>query len=1505
MRPPLPSARIVFFNRNSLIAVALLGVLLVAIVTYLQPKTHAQSEAANNVPARTRDKRPEVVPGELLVRFRPGTAVAQSKTRTAINVRTRDRRNLNVDLERFGGSELIEGLRLARVPAGDANAAMQALSARADVEYAEPNYIRYTHLVPNDPQYSQLWGLKNTGGGISAESAWNQTTGSQSVVVGVIDTGIDIQHLDLKDNIFVNPGDTSVNGVDDDGNGFIDDVNGWDFFHNDRTVFDNADEDVHGTHVAGTIGARGNNGIGVVGVNWNVQLLPLKAGGITGAPDTDLLEAYNYAKMMRQRGINLRVLNNSYGSPLFSITLRNAIKELGDAGILFIASAGNDTLNNDHVPQFPASYELPNVISVAASTQGGFFATSFSNRGPQTVHLGAPGEDILSTTPRGYTGPGLVSALTEADGSTYSFADGTSMAAPHVTGAAALACAANPGISLEKLRAAVLFGVDEGGGFFNQVMTNGRLNANRTVQFATENDSTPPAPASDYFINSQEGRRVQIFYREAGDDGTTGRASLREVIFVDAGTNEQFRLNAAVPSNPGVSSSIFVSIPYKHTSGQLLYRTTDNVGNTSTASVNVAVAADVADPYTVSLSAPSALTPLNSGTRVGSRGDDLTSGVNLPFPFPFFGTTINSVVMSTNGVLYFQIPPDFAVPNPNFAPLDFAIASPKNLEYLAMVAGMWADLRTDRNATDGVYMVQPDIDRVILRWQGVTFGTETPVNFEIELRRDGTIQTRYGSGNANLNRVVVGISGGDPEAYPVASHSSEQAPLSLTNAQTVTFALRNPPPPPVADLAVSVATNSDLIFTGQNITYNVRVTNLGPNTGDLIVMNSVLPAGTTFVSCSVSHFSTTTCTNASGTVTGRINTLQQVPIDSVTFNIVATVNAAPGASLQHNVSVSGFRFDPNSANNSASVTTSVVAQSFFGNARAIAAGGFHTTGVKNDGTVWSWGTNSVGQLGDGTGGIGMNSLTPLQVPGLDGVETVEDSNAFILALKSNGTVWGWGFNGTAQLGDGTTFFRRTRPVQTVGLTNVRGIAAGDFFGAAVKTDGTVWVWGANFLISNNPGQLTVPVQIPGLTNVTAITAGSNHLLMLKSDKTVWAIGGNNSGELGDGTTTSRTTPVQVVGLSNVTRIAAGSSFSLALKEDGTVWAFGFHGNGQLGPSGGNIDFSPHPNPVQVTGLPAGIVNLAAGETFCLALANDSTVWGWGDNSRSQLGHDSQTTQNPVPKQIQNFGNVVAIAGGRQHSVALKADGSVWAWGNNQDGEVGDGTANTARIIPVQVSGLGTVNSPVITPPGGRFFNPVHATITCPTPGAVIHYTTNGNEPTQNDPMIPSGGTIHITTDTIVRARAWKPGLFTSGTSLVGFEKWGPSDVPTLFVEQEASVQTQLAAFDSVLLTRDPFPVINLENLMRSPTDPNTRVVVYVHNLQQFAGDFAAAVTVQLRDAQGAVFNVPAEDVRMVPSDIAFRRVTFRLPNNLAVGTCEVRLFVNDRITNAGTIRIKP
>jgi alpha-tubulin suppressor-like RCC1 family protein len=561
--------------------------------------------------------------------------------------------------------------------------------------------------------------------------------------------------------------------------------------------------------------------------------------------------------------------------------------------------------------------------------------------------------------------------------------------------------------------------------------------------------------------------------------------------------------------------------------------------------------------------------------------------------------------------------------------------------------------------------------------------------------------------------------------------------------------------------------------------------------------------------------------------------------------------------------------------------------------------------VRNDGTVWTWGLGSQGQLGDGTSGNALNvvrAITPLQVPGIDGVEAVEDSTGFgfVLAVKSNGTVWGWGNNFNAQLGDGTSV-SRTRPVQTVGLTNVKGIAGGDVYGAAVKTDGTVWIWGAPVL-TGGFDLITRPVQLNGITNVTAIAGGNRHLLMLKTDKTVWAIGFNSMGQLGNGTTNS-TTPLQVTGLSNVARIAAGDEFSLALKEDGTIWAWGNNSNGQLGPGGGNTDLNPHPNPVQVSGLPGGIANISAGGAFCLALASDATIWSWGKNKSFQLGHGSGSSATPTPKQIPNFGNVVSIAGGLNHSVALKSDGSVWTWGLNLEGEGGDSTTNTVSAIPVRVSGLITVNSPVINPSSGKFFNSINVTITSVTPGATIHYTTNSTEPTENDPMIASGGTLQITTNTVLRARAWRPGMFPSGTSFAGFEKTAPSSPPSVFLAQSPPAPNLLAAFDSILGTRDPFLVVNPANLLKNPNDPNTRVIIFVLNLELFVGETPAAVTINLTDANGGVHNLPAEDVRPIPGGLGFAQVTFRLPNNLPAGTCQVKVVAHSLTSNVGAIRI--
>jgi len=860
---------------------------------------------------------------------------------------------------------------------------------------------------------------------------------------------------------------------------------------------------------------------------------------------------------------------------------------------------------------------------------------------------------------------------------------------------------------------------------------------------------------------------------------------------------------------------------------------------------------------------------------------------------------MSGVNVSSNGALYFS-----SDINPNFGPFDFAIATEHNLNNLPMIAGMWADLRTDGNATNNVYMVKPDLDRVIFRWQAVTFGDETPVNFEIELRRDGTIQTRYGNGNANLKRVIVGISGGDPDAYFVGSHSSETTPLSLTNAQTVTFALRNPPPPPISDLAVKITAAPEPVVAGQNLVYLVELTNLGPNPADLPVMTVLLPAGTTFVSCATQIIGAT-CTNTSGTVTGGVALFSPSAIvGSIPFVITVKVDAPAGTALQTNASVTSARPDPNPANNSASVTSNVVAQVFFGNSRAIGAGNAHTTAVRNDGTVWTWGVGSQGQLGDGTFLMGTRSVTPLQVPGMEGVATVEDSNGFVLALKSNGTVWGWGNNFNAQLGDGTSVQLRTRPVQTVGLTDVKAITAGDFYAAALKNDGTVWYWGAPSGLVNGSSLFTTPFKLSGIDNVTAIAGGSHHLLMLKADKTVWAIGVNQMGQLGNGNTTNSTTPVQVAGLSNVSRVAAGEEFSVALKEDGTIWAWGINFNGQLGPGGGNTDFTPHPNAIQVAGLPGGMANIAAGNTFCLALASDGTIWSWGNNSSRQLGHGAGSFQTPTPGQIPNFGNVVSISAGLSHSVALRGDGSVWGWGLNSEGELGDGTTNTVPAIPVRVSGLLTVNSPVINPSGGKFFNSVTVTITSPVAGATIHYTTNSSDPTENDPVFTSGAALQITTNTVVRARAWKPGMFPSGTTFAGFETTAPNGPPVVFLAQDPPAPSLLAAFDSVLRTTDPFLVVNPANVLKNPNDPNTRVVIFVLNLELYVGETPAAVTINLTDANGGVHNLPAEDVQWIPGGLGFAQVTFRLPNNLPPGTCQVKLVAHNLTSNLGAIRIK-
>lgn len=406
----------------------------------------------------------EVVAGEELILFPKKGVVARSFLGNASQSAFSSAR---VSKLKFLGSKVavagVNSLRGSQRKV-DRLSLLQACEQLKNAELdCEINHVVRQFAVPNDSFYSSLSGLRK----IRADAAWDVSTGSSAIKVAVIDTGVDYSHSDLAGNISLNTNEVPGNGIDDDANGFIDDYYGYDFANSDA---DPMDDQSHGTHVAGTIGAIGNNGSGVVGVNWSVGIIPVKVLGANGSGTiASVIAGVNYAV---SRGAN--VINLSLGGPGYSQTFYDSIATANVAGVLVVAAAGNETNNNDSAPSYPASYNLSNVLSVAATTSTDGLA-SFSNFGALSVHLAAPGVSIASTLPGGVYG-------------SYS---GTSMACPHVAGAAALVKAANPALSMLQIRSILLASVDPVAGLSGKVSTAGRLNVATAVAAAT---GTTPAP---------------------------------------------------------------------------------------------------------------------------------------------------------------------------------------------------------------------------------------------------------------------------------------------------------------------------------------------------------------------------------------------------------------------------------------------------------------------------------------------------------------------------------------------------------------------------------------------------------------------------------------------------------------------------------------------------------------------------------------------------------------------------------------------------------------------------------------------------------------------------------------------------------------------------------------------------------------------------------------------------------------------------------------------------
>lgn len=576
-------------------------------------------------------KGPEYKEGELLVRFKKGASKAEADRvhqTLGAQVVKRFKRTSIYHVQLKAGMAVKEG--------------MKRYKGFPSVEYAVPNGREYLLGIPNDPNFGDLWGLHNTGqtGGmpdadIDAPEAWEIQTGSPNVVVAVVDTGIDYDHPDLVGNIWTNPEEIPGNGIDDDGNGYVDDVYGIDTANDDP---DPSDGNGHGTHVSGTIGAVGNNNVGVVGVNWRVKIMALKAFDDEGyAYLDDILEILEYLLDMKARGVNVKVSSNSWGGGGYNQALYDAIAALRDAGILFVAAAGNSSEDNDQFLNYPSSYDLENIIAVSATNHDDGLAY-FSSWGATSVDVGAPGEDILSTVPTWWNPP------------FYDWFSGTSMATPHASGLAALILAQHPADTARQVKNLILNTVDPIPALAGMVLTGGRINAhnaltcdNSVMRFRVN------APGEDF----QAIRRREM----------TVMANLTTCVDPIAGATV-----TVAPTNGDPSFSLHDDgVDPDQTAGDGIYSGTWNPGHEGEVTLNFAASAPGFGTVTGSVSGE-VIVLVNYAFKANAAyewkeacdsgfalflGDDDILTLGLPFDVKFYGESGRKITVSDNGAVNF------------------------------------------------------------------------------------------------------------------------------------------------------------------------------------------------------------------------------------------------------------------------------------------------------------------------------------------------------------------------------------------------------------------------------------------------------------------------------------------------------------------------------------------------------------------------------------------------------------------------------------------------------------------------------------------------------------------------------------------------------------------------------------------------------------------------------------------------------------------------------------
>ena len=684
-------------------------------------------------------------------------------------------------------------VKVIKVEPAKLDKVLKKLSADPRVAYVERNFVVQADATPNDPEFAKLWGLHNTGqtvngtagtadADIDAPAAWDVTTGSTAVTVAVIDTGVDFSHPDLGGSqtasplMWINPGENCTgcrtNGVDDDGNGYKDDYRGWDFVNSDNNPFD---DDNHGTHVSGTIGALGNNGTGVAGVNWTTKIMALKFLDANGSgTNADAIEAILYAA---DKGAD--VLNNSWGGVGYSQAVRDAIAVADQAGGLFVAAAGNSGTNNDSIGFFPASYDVPNVVSVAATDSNDKLAT-FSNYGATSVDLGAPGVSIYSTIP----------------GGTYAFFSGTSMGTPHVAGAAALLGAAFPGASDLGLKALLLGTTDLLAALAGKVATGGRLNLGTAAGCSGTPELVAEAPVSGFVVAVGAALALKVI-------GTS--------CALTAGVTVEATVNGVPVTLTARGDGLYTGSFTPTAAGPLAVTYSVGVGGTT---VTQTVNGTAQDNYRYEDAAYAWVDASAGGTKANLAVDDGSVTVNLPFSFSFYDDSFTSVKISTNGYLVFGTDSATAYLNTPFP----TPATPNRV-----VAPYWDDLNPAKGGSIWYQTVGSAPNRrFVVAWIGVPhYSTTGTATFEAILEEaTGDIYFQYQDVHFGSAFYDLGASASVGVENATGTLGSQflygQALLAAyENATALRFSKGPPGPPPPPDTTPPAAPTG-LTATGGN-----------------------------------------------------------------------------------------------------------------------------------------------------------------------------------------------------------------------------------------------------------------------------------------------------------------------------------------------------------------------------------------------------------------------------------------------------------------------------------------------------------------------------------------------------------------------------------------------------------------------------------------------------------------------------------------------------------------